>query len=121
IMQMVNSLSSKLQLGSPMACLFLLGNPDHYTNLKFKVCWWRGYVNEVNKSWPSEPTSVDHVSGSQEVSPEEAGNLDASDRVLLTKSADGFVGSSHVDDYTYRPPVMESVCLYDYIQMSERK
>ncbi|KAJ6561259.1 hypothetical protein B0H10DRAFT_1844947 [Mycena sp. CBHHK59/15] len=36
IMQMVNSLSPKLQLGSLMASLYLLGNLDHYTNLKFK-------------------------------------------------------------------------------------
>ncbi|KAJ7265781.1 hypothetical protein C8J57DRAFT_1069358, partial [Mycena rebaudengoi] len=53
IMQMVNSLSSKLQIGSPMACLYLLGNKDHYTNLDFKVFWWKSYVNEVLKSWPS--------------------------------------------------------------------
>ncbi|KAJ7258649.1 hypothetical protein C8J57DRAFT_1003504, partial [Mycena rebaudengoi] len=53
IMQMVNSLSSKLQIGGPMACLYLLGNKDRYTNLDFKVFWWKSYVNEVLKSWPS--------------------------------------------------------------------
>ncbi|KAJ7257429.1 hypothetical protein C8J57DRAFT_1030371, partial [Mycena rebaudengoi] len=53
IMQMVNSLSSKLQIGSPMASMYLLGNPDHYTNLDFKVFWWKTYVKEVMSSWPS--------------------------------------------------------------------
>ncbi|KAJ7120525.1 hypothetical protein C8R43DRAFT_900707, partial [Mycena crocata] len=43
-MQMVNSLTSKLQIGSPMASLYLLGNPDHYTNLTFKVMWWKSYL-----------------------------------------------------------------------------
>jgi hypothetical protein len=32
IMKMVNALSSKMEIGSPMACLYLLGNPDHYTS-----------------------------------------------------------------------------------------
>ncbi|KAJ7197491.1 hypothetical protein C8J57DRAFT_1014907, partial [Mycena rebaudengoi] len=54
VMQMVNSLSAKLQIGSPMASLYLLGNKDHYTNLKFKVFWWKSYVQEVNKSWKTE-------------------------------------------------------------------
>ncbi|KAJ7267068.1 hypothetical protein C8J57DRAFT_1023516, partial [Mycena rebaudengoi] len=54
VMQMVNSLSSKLQIGSPMASLYLLGNKDHYTNLDFKVIYWRSYVAEVLKSWKTE-------------------------------------------------------------------
>ncbi|KAJ6549209.1 hypothetical protein B0H10DRAFT_1818444 [Mycena sp. CBHHK59/15] len=37
VMQVVNSLMSKLQIGSPMACLYLLDHPDHYTNMTFKV------------------------------------------------------------------------------------
>ncbi|KAJ7270312.1 hypothetical protein C8J57DRAFT_1013030, partial [Mycena rebaudengoi] len=53
-MQMINSLSSKLQIGSPMASLYLLGNQDHYTNLDFKVFYWKSYVNEVMKGWKSE-------------------------------------------------------------------
>ncbi|KAJ7321529.1 hypothetical protein DFH08DRAFT_647070, partial [Mycena albidolilacea] len=32
LMQMVNSLTSNLQIGSPMASLYLLKHPDHYTN-----------------------------------------------------------------------------------------
>ncbi|KAJ6612585.1 hypothetical protein B0H10DRAFT_1713883, partial [Mycena sp. CBHHK59/15] len=49
IMQMVNSLTSKLQIGSPMASMYLLGNPDHYTNHNFKVFRWKSYVIEVCK------------------------------------------------------------------------
>ncbi len=51
LMQMVNSLTSKLQIRSPMASLYLLGNPDHYTNLAFKVFWWRSYVEILKKDW----------------------------------------------------------------------
>ncbi|KAJ7878396.1 hypothetical protein B0H14DRAFT_2342006 [Mycena olivaceomarginata] len=49
IIQMVNSLTSKLQIGSPMACLYLLENPDHYTKLAFKVFWWKSYVSELKQ------------------------------------------------------------------------
>ena len=30
--KIMNSLSSKMEIGSPMACMYLLGNPDHYTD-----------------------------------------------------------------------------------------
>src|ERR1700674_5270660 len=32
ITQIVNSLTAKMEIGGPMACLYLLGNPDHYTD-----------------------------------------------------------------------------------------
>ncbi|KAJ7831492.1 hypothetical protein B0H14DRAFT_2344102 [Mycena olivaceomarginata] len=44
MMQIVNALTSKLEIGSPMASLYLLGNLDHYTNHEFNVCWWKAYV-----------------------------------------------------------------------------
>ena len=30
--KIVNSLTSKLEIGGPMAAMYLLRNPDHYTN-----------------------------------------------------------------------------------------
>ncbi|KAJ7085893.1 hypothetical protein C8R44DRAFT_543779, partial [Mycena epipterygia] len=105
IMQMVNSLTSKLQIGSPMASLYLLGNPDHYTNLNFKPFWWRSYLLEVKKSWPSE-------------SPQDGM---PSDCVLLMKTGDKYLGVNNVEDYKHRPQVFEDTCLYDYIQMTTRK
>ncbi len=41
ITQVVNSLTSCLEIGSPMASLYLLGNPDHYTNYTFTVFYWQ--------------------------------------------------------------------------------
>lgn len=41
--KMVKMMSAKLKMGSPMICMYLLGNPDHYTSHKF--------VNKVRKSW----------------------------------------------------------------------
>src|ERR1700723_3287519 len=45
--KIVNSLSAKMEIGSPMACMYLLGNPDHYTNKKFALFFWQGYLQEV--------------------------------------------------------------------------
>jgi hypothetical protein len=35
ITQITNTLTAKLEIGGPMAALYLLGNPDHYTSHKF--------------------------------------------------------------------------------------
>ncbi|KAJ7763770.1 hypothetical protein B0H16DRAFT_1253326, partial [Mycena metata] len=51
LMKIVNSLSTKMEIGSPMAAMYLLENPDHYTSHVFTVCWWRNYVSEVRRTW----------------------------------------------------------------------
>jgi hypothetical protein len=33
--KIVNALTAKMEIGSPMACMYLLENPDHYTGHKF--------------------------------------------------------------------------------------
>ncbi|KAJ7304712.1 hypothetical protein DFH08DRAFT_721486, partial [Mycena albidolilacea] len=106
IMQMVNSLTSKLQIGSPMASLYLLGNPDHYTNFAFKVVWWKSYVTEVNKAWNSSAE-------------EEIG--DELERVVLVKSENDYVGSDTTDDYVHGPAVFEDCSLFEFLQIASRK
>ncbi|KAJ7112379.1 hypothetical protein C8R44DRAFT_577971, partial [Mycena epipterygia] len=122
IMQMVNSLTSKLQIGSPMASLYLLDNPDHYTNYNFKPFWWRSYLLEVKKSWPAE-TKQDGMPVESSLSENEP-NEDACDEtgtVLLMKTGDKYLGVSNVDDYVHRPQIFENTSLYDFIQMTTRK
>ena len=50
----VNTLTSKMEIGGPMASLYLLSNPDHYASHKFVTVYWKNYVWEVFKSWKSE-------------------------------------------------------------------
>ena len=47
ILKFVNSLSAKLEIGSPMASAYLLGNPDHYSSHEFVIFWWKRYVSDV--------------------------------------------------------------------------
>ena len=97
-----SSLTAKLEIGGPMASLYLLGNPDHYTNQNFIVLYWKSYVTEVLKAWKQD----------SEVQ---------SDKVILMKNVDGeFVGLSIVDDYKYRPYELSNKSLYEWIQIYER-
>ena len=47
ILKIVNALSTKMEIGSPMASMYLLQNPDHYTSHKFISFWWKSFVNET--------------------------------------------------------------------------
>jgi len=61
ILKIMNSLSAKLEMGSPMASMYLLGNPDHYAGHSFVPFWWKSYVSSVLKSEESkkDPTVSD--------------------------------------------------------------
>ena len=102
VTKIVNALTAKLEIGGPMASLYLLGNPDHYTNQRFVVFYWKSYVTEVLKAWKQD----DDV---------------RSDKVVLLKNVDGeYIGLSMVDDYMYRPYELNEKSLYEWIQISTR-
>ena len=50
ILKVVNALSSKMEIGCPMASMYLLQNPDHYTSHEFISFWWKSFINNVAKS-----------------------------------------------------------------------
>ncbi|KAF8240297.1 hypothetical protein L208DRAFT_1156220, partial [Tricholoma matsutake] len=43
----VNSLSAKMEMGNVMSCMYLLGNPDHYSNFRFQPFYWQNFVSHV--------------------------------------------------------------------------
>jgi hypothetical protein len=100
--QVVNSLTSKLEIGGPMACLYLLGNPDHYTNEQFRPFYWKSYVRQVRQAWEQD-------------------NDTSPDKVVITKKNGQIVGFSEVLDYVYRPTVFSGLSLYDWIRLSDKK
>jgi hypothetical protein len=101
--QVVNSLMAKSETGSPMASLYVLGNPDHYTNFIFIPFYWRSYVKEVLNAWKEEDSC-------------EIPDLDrVKDNVVINKNQGQFVGLSKVSDYVYRPNIYENTTLYDWI------
>ena len=88
--QVVNSLTSKLEIGSPMASLYVLGNPDHYTDHKFIPFYWRAYVKEVKNSWPEEVNSSDL-----------SDKCDISEKLVMNKNNGQIIGLSKVNDYIF--------------------
>jgi len=101
--KIVNNLSAKMEIGSPMAAMYLLRNPDHYTNLNFVPFYWKSYVTEARRPW-------------QPHDGEESG-----DKVTLIKSRGRIIGLSPVHDYIYRPESLEDLCLYDWIRFCRRE
>jgi hypothetical protein len=97
--QMVNSLTAKMEIGAPMASLYLLGNPDHYSSHRFVPFYWKIFVGIVQKCWNGE------VEGGWE------------ERVVVTKSKEKIVGVSPAQDYIHRPSEYENVCLYDWVRL----
>ena len=51
LVKVVNSLTSQSEIGGPMACMYLLNRPDHYTSHLFQCFYWRAYVNKVQKAF----------------------------------------------------------------------
>jgi len=49
--KIVNSLSAKMEMGSPMICMYILGNPDHYKSHDFQVFYWVSFVNAARSPW----------------------------------------------------------------------
>ncbi|KAJ7746063.1 hypothetical protein B0H16DRAFT_1321453, partial [Mycena metata] len=103
--QMVNSLSTKMEIGSPMAAMYLLGDLDHYSSHNFVPFAWRSYAFFVRKFW--------HV---EDVADNEEKVLD--EKVELTSAEGIIIAGSAVDDYRYRPHIFENVSLYEWVQCS---
>ncbi|KDR76761.1 hypothetical protein GALMADRAFT_51106, partial [Galerina marginata CBS 339.88] len=45
--KVVNLLSAKAEMGAPMICMYLLGNPDHYTNYSFVPFYWQSFKGKI--------------------------------------------------------------------------
>ena len=56
--KIVNNLSAKMEIGGPLACLYLLGFPDHYCSHRFTSFYWQPYVHEVHSFWDSNIKST---------------------------------------------------------------
>ncbi|KAF8230795.1 hypothetical protein L208DRAFT_1019449, partial [Tricholoma matsutake] len=84
----------KIRIGSPMICLYLLGNPDHYTSHRFVPFYWQSFVHEVRKAWDEDLTG------------------EQTQKVAILKHRGRIVGISNVDDYVCQPAELEDLSLY---------
>ena len=101
--KIVNALSTKNEMGAPMVCMYLLDNPDHYTNHKFVPFYWYAFVAEAQKAW-EQPKSIE-----------------SPDKVTLIRTKKRVVGLSPSHDYIYRPSELEFMTLYEWARLSRRQ
>ncbi|KAH7907842.1 hypothetical protein BJ138DRAFT_1013894, partial [Hygrophoropsis aurantiaca] len=102
--QIVNSLTSKMEIGAPMASLYLLENPDHYTSHEFIPIFWKSYVSEVRRFWDTE-----------------ANKQQVEDNLVLHRVKGSVVGTSPVFDYIFRPLAFENMTLFDWVCLYDKQ
>ena len=105
LVQIVNSLSANMEMGGPMASLYLLGHDDHYTSHVFRPFYWLPYVNKIKSDW--QYTDIDHE------------NIEEKWMVYVIEN--DIVGLSPVLDYIYHPVECKNICLYDWIRTAVKK
>ena len=103
--KIANLLSAKVEMGAPMICMYLLGNPDHYKSHEFIPFYWQSFVMEARKAFDLE----------------EEKPSDGAQKLTLVKKRGRVVGLSPVQDYLYRAPELEHVNLYEWIRCYKRE
>jgi len=93
----VNMILAKMEMGAPMISMYLLGNPDHYTDHKFIPFFWQSFVTEAERAFDKAINPL---------------------KVTLIKQKRRIVGVSAVFDYIYRPTELEDMSLYDWVHWS---
>ena len=97
INKIVNALSTKIEMGAPIVCMYLLGNPDRYTNHTFIPFYWHSFIYEAQKAWEPVDSSTQ------------------TDKVTIVRTEKQIVGLSPVYDYIYRPSELDDMNLYDWV------
>ncbi|KAF8811675.1 hypothetical protein BYT27DRAFT_7064442, partial [Phlegmacium glaucopus] len=87
-----------MEIGSPMAAMYLLQNPDHYTSHKFIPFWWKSFVHHIRNSDSNNNTSIV--------------------KLLISQNGKDYIVSSKIDDYKYRPEAYKKLSLYDWTKLS---
>lgn len=102
--QMINSMSTKMEIGSPMAAMYVLGNPDHYCSHTYVNFAWQSYVTFVKSYWykTAQVNESDDDNG-------------AEDLLTIQNRNGSYVASSVVDDYRFRPAAYENVTLNEWV------
>ena len=100
--KVANLLSAKAEMGAPMISMYLLGNPDHYTDHIFIPFYWQPYIQEAQRDFGS-------------------GDLAGPQKVTIIKRRGRIMGLSPVHDYIHRPQEAYNICLYDWIRYYKRE
>ncbi|KAM6499368.1 hypothetical protein JOM56_004876 [Amanita muscaria] len=91
-----------MEMGSPMASLYLLGNPDHYTGHQFVNVFWKNYVRVARSAWNFQQRVKDPQ------------------KFILSQNNGKLIALSNVQDYIYQPVIYNSLNLYNWVRLSKK-
>ena len=106
LVRIVNGLTAKTEIGAPMACASLLGQPDHYTNKQFKVFFWTSYARIVATIWHEDVALSDSDERTKY-------------RVMINSSSSGLIAHRKANDYVFRPTSMAAWSLVDFLTFTD--
>src|ERR1700724_3209437 len=103
--RLVNNIGTKMELGSPMISMYLLGNPDHYISHQFTPFYWTQFVQEVMSTWvPNEKTSSNEQPS----------------KMVIIKKNNWVIGLSPVYDCKFRSAALDDMDLFTWISRCTR-
>ncbi|KIK52759.1 hypothetical protein GYMLUDRAFT_141063, partial [Collybiopsis luxurians FD-317 M1] len=100
------------EIGAPLASLYLLDNPDHYTDHTFKHLPWRKFVNWVQADIDSLFSNEDGLADTES---------DNDDLLEIKRVRGKYIGLSPVVNYIHRPKEYETMCVYDWVRLHRRE
>ncbi|KZW01601.1 hypothetical protein EXIGLDRAFT_582962, partial [Exidia glandulosa HHB12029] len=118
IIGIINSFTSKSEIGAPMAASYLLDLPDHYTSHEFKTVYWKGFVSEVLSAF-AKSADVDGI-GTENADDQEADYNVVVSRNRAARGRIDIIATSPVRDYMHRPIEHEAYCMYDWVRMYQK-
>jgi hypothetical protein len=112
LIRMINRLTMHQEIGSPMAAMYVLGNPDHYTNVDFVSLFWKQFVQYLLKD---ECDTFNQHANDGDATPDDTGGF-MQQKVSIVQKENGRFAAYNVamDDYIYCSEALESESVYTY-------
>ncbi|PPQ75316.1 hypothetical protein CVT24_006993, partial [Panaeolus cyanescens] len=138
VLKVVNSLTSKLELGAPFAAFRMLGYPERYTSHEFVLFYWKSYYNFVlaqhqlqshlldplddDEDYPiddaTEDVGISRVDDGQTTPFTSELPKPGDENVHVINGSNKIYNKSATDDYRLRPQQLEAVNVYEWVQCS---
>ena len=100
-----------MEIGSPMASMYILDFPDHYTNFKFINMYWKIYIHAIDCEL--QVLGDNSLLRDPEVIPDE--------KVMVQNQYDKIVPVSKLDDYCHRGQELQDFSVYDFVLRTVKK
>ncbi|PPR07084.1 hypothetical protein CVT24_010921 [Panaeolus cyanescens] len=139
LLRVVNSLTSKMEIGAPYAALRLLGLPDRYVSHQFVLFYAKNYINyvathtdlqstienpietddeDVDDDEDDQDVGIQRVKGYGFQKPDISAPKPGDENVQVVSTSKRIYNKSNTEDYRLRPPQHEHVSVYEWTQCS---